>query len=246
MDNFSTTEIGVIGGAILFGLTTLGGLFLFLVKKNKFINKLFDADFFVGFMLSASAFGLIIPAFREANYSSNYVSILFSIAAGCSLLLLFDYFFKPNLTLQRNKNYKAISFFIAMVIHNFPEGLAAGASLSHGQSLHSFSIIAALGLQNIPEGFATGMSLVGVGVNPFVAFCGVVITGIVELAGGLLGGVFNSLVSDRYPLVLAFAGGSMMKVSLAEIIEKINLNDIDKIFNKNFIIGFLLMTVIAF
>lgn len=245
MENLSLIQLGSIGGFILFFLTTLGGALFLALREKKVIQHYFDADFFVGFMLAASAFGLILPAYGEAENSLSYVQISLSIFLGAALLILFDYGLKSIMKIEKSEHRKSIAFFLAMALHNLPEGLAAGASLSHAQSTHTFSILSALGIQNVPEGFTTGVSLLSLGLSPLLAFFGVFITGLVELFGGFLGGVLNTLVENQYPTILAFAGGAMMKVAIHELFEKIMNTDLNKVFNRNFILGFFLMALLS-
>lgn len=245
MENYSLIQLGIIGGLILFSLTALGGILFLCLRHKKIVQHYFDADFFVGFMLAASAFGLILPAFGEARNILNYFQIFMSIIFGATLLIAFDHVLQKYMKIEKGEHRKSIAFFLAMALHNLPEGLAAGAALSHAQSTHTLSILSAIGIQNIPEGFTTGISILSLGLSPFIAFVGVLLTGFVELFGGYLGGLLNTLVDDQYPVILAFAGGAMMKVAIHEVFEKILKTDLNKVFNKNFILGFFLMTLLS-
>lgn len=245
MENFSLIQLGVIGGIILCSLTIVGGILFLTLREKGFIQNYFDADFFVGFMLSASAFGLILPAFNAAENTFSYLQISLSIITGVVLLIFFDYVLKAVLKIEKGDHRKSVAFFLAMSLHNLPEGLAAGASLSHAQSAHTFSILSALGIQNVPEGFTTGASLLTLGISPVYAFFGVFLTGLVELFGGFLGGLLNTIVENQYPTILAFAGGAMMKVAIHELFEKIMNTDLNKVFNRNFILGFFVMTLLS-
>lgn len=239
--------LGLYGGGALALLTIVGGLFFYFARQKSFIKDYFDADFFVGFMLSASAFGLILPAFFEMKERSvfNLFGVTFSLIMGAMVLIFIQKFFDKLNYFQNTKSKKSLAFFIAMAVHNLPEGLAAGASLSHAQSAHTYSLVSAIGLQNIPEGFTTGLSLFSLGIQPWLAFFGVVITALVELIGGLLGGLLNFQLNSLFPFILAFAGGAMMKIAISEIFEKMTKYDLQNVFNKNFIIGFSLMALLT-
>lgn len=245
MEYLSQIQLGMLGGLILFSLTLLGGLFFLMLKNQKIIKHFFDADFFVGFMISASAFGLILPAYGEVKQINSYITVTAAIALGAITLIISDLFLQRFTSIEKAEHRKSIAFFAAMALHNLPEGLAAGASLSHSQSTHSFSIISAIGIQNIPEGFTTGISLLSLGTSPLFAFLGIFITGLVELFGGFLGGILNISLENQYPAILAFAGGAMMKVAINEIFEKIISTNFKKVFNRNFILGFFLMTLFS-
>jgi len=239
--------LGLYGGAILALLTAIGGLIFLFARHKSFIKNYFDADFFVGFMLSASAFGLVLPAFIEMKEPGmlKFFGVAFSIFIGALILILLQTLFDRFSYLQVDQNKKSIAFFLAMAIHNLPEGLAAGASLSHAQTTHTFSLISAIGFQNVPEGFTTGLSLFALGIQPWLAFSGVLLTAVIELFGGILGGLLNYQLNDFFPYILAFAGGAMMKIAIGEIFEKMTKYDLKNVINKNFIIGFSLMMLLT-
>lgn len=239
--------LGLYGGAVLALLTAVGGLIFLFARHRSFIKNYFDADFFVGFMLSASAFGLVLPAFMEMKEPGmmKFFVVVLSILMGALILILIQTFFDRYSYFQVNQYKKSLAFFLAMAIHNLPEGLAAGASLSHAQTTHTFSLVSAIGFQNIPEGFTTGLSLFALGVQPWFAFLGVLFTAIIELIGGLLGGLLNYQLNDFFPYILAFAGGAMMKIAIGEIFEKMTKYDLRNVFSKNFIIGFSLMMLLT-
>lgn len=239
--------LGLYGGAALGLLTAVGGLIFLFARQKSFIKNYFDADFFVGFMLSASAFGLVLPAFLEMKEPGviNFFGVAFSLLLGAIVLILMQKFFDNFSYFQNSQNKKSLAFFLAMAIHNLPEGLAAGASLSHAQTTHTFSLVTAIGFQNIPEGFSTGLSLFTLGVQPWMAFFGVLFTATVELVGGLFGGILNYQLDHLFPYILAFAGGAMMKIAISEMFEKMTKYDLKNVFNKNFIIGFSLMMLLT-
>ncbi|MBY0414144.1 MAG: hypothetical protein K2Q18_08255, partial [Bdellovibrionales bacterium] len=71
------------------------------------------------------------------------------------------------------------------------------------------------------EGFTTALSFITLGVNPLMAFLGTVVTGLVELGGGIIGGYMSQQIEGVLPILMAFAGGAMMNVVLGELAEKL-------------------------
>lgn len=220
--------LGLIGGGVSGLATTLGGAPI-LIKDSKIgkVLKNINMDFVIGLMLSAAAFSLIWPAYSRV-YSSNqgwqlqflYVSL--ALAGGVIFIKSAGRFIEHILRNNENarENKKAILFVIAMMVHNFPEGLASGASMTLPGS-QGFSLLGAIALQNVPEGFTTALSFITLGVNPMMAFLGNFVTGIVELVGGIIGGYMSEKIDGVLPILMSFAGGAMMSVVLGELAEKL-------------------------
>lgn len=247
MNSFSSIDLGIVGGLILLALTALGGILFLFLRHSLAIRSLLSTDFFTGFILAAAVFGLIVPAFQKSQTNELSFLTFISLLVGAILLYFFDHILNIFTVAKNNQHRRAYAFILAMILHNFPEGLAAGATLSVSNSINSYSVILALGLQNIPEGFATGMSLLTLGIGPTLAFVGVILTGLIELFGGMFGGILNSFLTNKYPLILAFAGGAMIKIVIQEIFntEKTLHLDTVRIFNKNFFLGFSLMSILS-
>lgn len=94
-------------------------------------------DFLIGFMLSAAAFSLILPAYNtflkneNVSMAVSFETLSLSLVLGFYFIKLTGQFLEKALT-GREKNLeskKAFLFVIAMMVHNFPEGLAAGATM---------------------------------------------------------------------------------------------------------------------
>lgn len=222
--------LGLIGGGVS-GLATTAGAIPILMNNSrigKYLNKI-NMDFVIGLMLSAAAFSLIWPAYQKV-YSSSAIEerkiqfmiisaallggIAFIKSAGRAL----EYVMRNNENARKNK--KALLFVIAMMVHNFPEGLASGATMTM-PGMEGYSLLGAIALQNVPEGFTTALSFITLGVNPMMAFLGTVLTGMVELGGGLIGGYMSQKIAGVLPILMAFAGGAMMSVVLGELVEKL-------------------------
>jgi ZIP family zinc transporter len=223
--------LGLIGGFVSGLATTLGAIPVLMnanSKLGKFLNKI-NMDFVIGLMLSAAAFSLIWPAYEKVYFASaieerhyQFIIISASLLGGIAFIRLtgnlISHVMRNNENLQKNK--KALLFVIAMMVHNFPEGLASGATMTL-PGTEGYSLLGAIAIQNIPEGFTTALSFITLGVNPMMAFLGTVVTGLVELSGGLIGGYMSAKINGVLPLLMAFAGGAMMSVVLGELAEKL-------------------------
>lgn len=240
---------GLIGGAVSGLATTLGGAPI-LIKDSKIgkVLKNINMDFVIGLMLSAAAFSLIWPAYEKAYSGSEKILQFILVSAALLGGVLFiksagrflEYVLRHNENARENK--KALLFVIAMMVHNFPEGLASGASMTLPGSQGN-SLLGAIALQNVPEGFTTALSFITLGVNPLMAFMGNMMTGLVELIGGVIGGYMSTKIDGVLPLLMSFAGGAMMSVVLSELIEKLKGESYAFLFRPGFLSGVALVIV---
>lgn len=240
--------LGFIGGGIS-GLSTTLGSVPVLFKNPRIANilKKINMDFVTGIMLSAAAFALIYPAYTSVATNSKQITdfiwvtlalfggVLFITTCGKALERLM----KNSKNLEQNK--KAMLFVIAMMVHNFPEGLASGASMTIPDKSQSVSLLTAIAVQNVPEGLTTALSFAALGLNPMWAFFGSMLTGVVELVGGIIGGHLSSQIDGILPLLMAFAGGAMMSVTIVEIIARLKAESFRFLIGPSFLSGIVLM-----
>ncbi len=244
--------LGLIGGGVSGLATTLGAIPILMnnSKIGRFLKNI-NMDFVIGLMLSAAAFSLIWPAYAKV-YTAELISekqfqfmiisaallagILFIKSAG----VIIEHVMKNSENLKKNK--KALLFVIAMMVHNFPEGLASGASMTL-PGTEGYSLLGAIALQNVPEGFTTALSFIALGLSPVLAFLGAFVTGLVELFGGLIGGYLSSKIDGILPLLMAFAGGAMMSVVLGELAEKLKGESYGFLVRPSFLSGVALVII---
>ncbi|TDP53480.1 ZIP family zinc transporter [Bacteriovorax stolpii] len=241
--------LGLIGGGVSGLATTLGGAPI-LIKDSKIgkILKNINMDFVTGLMLSAAAFSLIWPAYERVYFSAErsfqLLIVSFALVGGVifikSVGKFLEYLLRHNENARENK--KAMLFVIAMMVHNFPEGLASGASMTLPGS-QGVSLLSAIAMQNVPEGFTTALSFITLGVNPVMAFFGNMLTGVVELVGGIIGGYMSSQIDGVLPILMAFAGGAMMSVVLGELADKLKEGSYRFLMKPSFLSGMALVII---
>lgn len=237
-------ELGFVGGGIS-ALATVSGAVFILAKNSRFgkwLEKI-NMDFVIGLMLSAAAFSLILPAYessRELGENTFYkiASITCALFVGVLFIQLTGKLIDKLLINKEsfNENKKAILFVIAMMVHNFPEGLASGSSMTL-PGAQGYSILSAIAVQNFPEGFTTALSFMALGLSPLTAFFGALMTAFVELFGGIIGGYLSFRIEGILPYFMAFAGGAMMDVVLMELFEKIKKENIHFMGRPGFLSG---------
>lgn len=229
--------MGLLAGALTGLSTTLGAL---PVLRNKTTGwnpwKSLNLDFAIGMMLAAAAFNLIGPAY-SSSHSSFGVSL--ALALGVASIYGLSHLIHGFAPSEWSHHRRAWLFVTAMMLHNFPEGLASGAALSADSiSLaNGWTVVGAIVFQNFPEGLATAAAFLSIGLSRRTAFLGAMATGLMELFGGALGGVFTALTSNSLPFILAFAGGAMISVTLEEIFAKMKETRMRYILQKQFVAG---------
>ena len=238
------TAIGV-GGA-----TAVGALIGFAFKKisHKFSDIVLA--FAAGVMLAAAVIGLIIPS---VEYGGKYGLIITvtGIFAGAICLNLIDKLI-PHLhkiagadsEKHHNEGFnKVLLFVLAIAIHNFPEGIAAGVGFGSDNTAEALLIAGGIALQNIPEGMVIIGPMLAVGVKPGKTLVFAMLTGVVEIAGTLLGYLAVSRAAAILPFALAFAGGTMLYVISDEMIPETHAHGHERGATYALLVGFCVMLV---
>ena len=251
----------IIGISFIFLCTTLGALFVFFFKKNEISFKLNQV--FIGFasgvMLSASFFSLILPALEEeVSYMPSFVIVAISVVAGALFLWGIDKLV-PHFHVQTNEEEgmkshlnKTWKMFLAVTIHNIPEGLsvgiAFGVALSNGGNyqlvIGALLLALGIGLQNIPEGAVVSLPIKSETGSANKAFWFGVFSGIVEPIAAGIGLVLAMQIQAIMPYALAFAAGCMIYVVAEEMIPELKGDNNDHFGVFAFISGFVIMMIL--
>ncbi len=242
------TALGV-GGA-----TVIGALIGFIFKNlsHKFSDMILS--FAAGVMLSAAAFGLILPSLSYGENPSVWMVVL-GVFCGSLVLNLMDKLI-PHLhrlsgtdieshsgkTEQLNK---VLLFVMAIAIHNLPEGIAAGVGFGTGNTAEALTIAGGIALQNIPEGMVIIAPMLASGMSKKRTLLIAAMTGIVEVFGTFLGYFAISISNAILPFALAFAGGTMLYVISDEMIPETH-HEGARGATYALLIGFCLMLVMDF
>ncbi len=243
------TALGV-GGATLFG-----SLIGFIFKKISHRFSDIVLAFAAGVMLAAAVLGLIVPAvdYGVADRGTAYGVIItvVGIFAGALCLNLIDKavphmhkLMGADIEPHRNANLSKVLLFVTAIgIHNLPEGIAAGVGFGSGDTSQALLIAGGIALQNIPEGMVIIGPMLAAGVSPKKTFICAMITGLVEVAGTLLGYAAVSVASVILPFALAFAGGTMLYVISDEMIPETHAHGSEQGATYALLVGFCLMLV---
>lgn len=220
------------GGLVSLISTTLGASFVF-AGKNKRFNPMsvLTLDFAIGMMLAASALSLISPAYSSLpSFDFNHVAFVTAALLGGIVFILG---LGRVLEVSSGQSSRAAVFVIAMMLHNLPEGMAAGAGGN--------KVLAAIALQNIPEGMTTALAFAALGLPLPMAFIAAMASGVVEMLGAFGGAWAANATTASLPYILAFAGGAMMSATLRELWERSKENGWQILYKKEFVMGGLLI-----
>ncbi len=240
------TALGV-GGA-----TVLGAALGFCFKRipHRYNDALLS--FAAGVMLAAAIMGLILPAVELGSRHGVWMAAL-GVFVGALFLTFADRLIPHLHSLAgmereahgRNRELDRILLFIlAIAIHNFPEGVAAGVASGQEDIGNAVSVGVGIMLQNIPEGMIVISPLLLAGVSRGRAFLIASFTGVIEVFGTFLGYFAVSIVSTILPFALAFAGGTMLYVIGDEMIPETHSHGYERLATYSLLAGFVLMLVL--
>ncbi len=239
------TALGV-GFATMFG-AIIG--FVFKKISHKFSDIVLS--FAAGIMLAAAILGLILPAL-EYGGKFGIVTTLAGIFAGALCLNLMDKLVPHihNLLIPEDNDYewnktvnKVLLFVLAIAIHNLPEGLAAGVGFGSGSTADALFIAGGIALQNIPEGMVIIAPMLASGISHKKTLVCALLTGVIEIAGTLLGYFAVNISVAILPFSLAFAGGTMLYVISDEMIPETHAHGSQRGATYALLVGFCLMLV---
>lgn len=249
----------ILGIAFIFAMTTAGSAFVFFFKNDisKKVNTVF-LGFASGIMLAASVFGLLIPAVEGASSWGvwSFVPALIGFFIGGLFLMVLDHvvphMHKTGLEEgPKTELNKSIKMFLAVTLHNIPEGLAVGfafgAAAAIGESaayISALGLAIGIGIQNLPEGAAVSLPMKNVTGNKGKAFLFGAGSGSVEPIFAVIGYFLAACISVLQPWLLAFAAGAMIFVVAEDLIPDAKLEENPHLGTWGVMIGFGLMMVL--
>lgn len=249
----------LIGIPLIFVCTCIGALFVFFIRKKEIspqLGKIFTG-FAAGVMFSASFFSLIKPALEsEVSYMPTWLVVAISVVLGAAFLWGIDKLV-PHFHTSENQDEglttkklsKTSKMFLAVTIHNVPEGLSVG--IAFGVALSQPDNVALLtgalllaigiGIQNIPEGAVVSLPIKSETGSSSKAFTFGMLSGIVEPIAAVFGLFLAMQIQGIMPWALAFASGCMIYVVAEEMIPEMTSEGHDHFGVWSFIVGFIIM-----
>ena len=246
------TAIGV-GGATVIG-ALLG--FCFRNISHKFSDAVLG--FAAGVMLCAAVVGLVLPSIEYGGGGAPALLItIVGVFVGALVLNLIDRLV-PHLhrvTAGADSDQemhpdsaarvgKIMLFVLAIAIHNFPEGIAAGVGFGSDNVTSALTIAGGIALQNIPEGMVIIAPMLAAGISKKRTFFIAAATGLIEVIGTLIGYFAVHVSVAVLPFALAFAGGTMLYIISDEMIPETHAHGNERGATYALLCGFCLMLAV--
>ncbi len=220
--------ITVLGISFIFIMTALGAAVAFLFKGEIPVQiHAFFLGFASGVMIAASVWSLLLPSIAQSERIWGKLSFFpaaLGVLLGGLLLVLFDALMKKHSVGNTTWN-KTHRLFLAITLHNIPEGLAVGfafgAAVSDGgigAFLSALMLAIGIGVQNFPEGAALALPLKMELNSNRKAFIYAAASGIVEPIFALVGYFLAAGLAIWQPWFLSFSAGAMLFVAADDLI----------------------------
>lgn len=236
--------------------TTLGASCVFFLKNDMSDSlRRALAGFAAGIMVSASFFSLILPALEQTEGMGKlaFLPVAFGFLAGMMFLYILDMLVPhvhgdkseegPKSGLTRNTK-----LFLAVSLHNLPEGMVVGIVFAgwlsgHEQISLASAIVLSVGiaLQNFPEGAIVSMPLRAEGMAKNRTFLMGMLSGVIEPVGALMTALAAWFFLPVLPALLGFAAGAMFYVVVEELVPEMAQGEHKNIGTVCFAVGFLCM-----
>ena len=214
--------------------------------------------FAAGVMIAASVWSLLIPSIEVAGDGWgvwSWVPAAVGFLLGGLFLVLLDHVlphFHAGTGHEEGphvKVHKSTRLFLAVTIHNIPEGMAVGVAYAafiaspSGEALGgALALSIGIAIQNFPEGAIISMPLRAGGVSKSKAFLYGVLSGIVEPIGAAITLLMVSAILPILPFLLGFAAGAMIYAVVKELMPSVSeRGEVGAIF---FALGFSVMMVL--
>lgn len=217
--NFLTET--VIGILLPFVGTTVGAATVLFMKKQS--NPRFHRamlGFAAGVMTAASVWSLLIPSIESAG---SWIPAVTGFLIGTAAMTALDAVVPTPEPKKEPKLGENLLLFIAVTLHNIPEGMAVGVAFAGAISgvlpiSEALTLSIGISVQNFPEGTIISAPLVTDGMNKRKAFAYGVLSGAVEPVASIITVLLTWLVAPILPFVLSFAAGAMIYVVSQELI----------------------------
>ncbi len=204
--------------------TLLGGIIIFFHIKTTHIQKFitFCLAFSIAIMIGISLTDLIPTSVFEILYTYNLgaflITIILSLFLGFILVIIINKLMKDN----NDSLYKlGILSMVALIIHNFPEGIAT--FMGSMQDVHlGLKLSLAIMFHNIPEGISIAVPIYYSTHSKRKALLSTFLSGLFEPLGAILAYLFLSkfITPVFISITLLFVAGIMITLAIEEMLPK--------------------------
>ena len=215
----------LIAALMMYLMTTLGAASVFFSKKiNKTVITALTA-LAAGIMIAASFFSLLLPAIEYESKVPSYITVTVGFLLGGAFIILSDYgLSRSKLSFESIGDKKNALLFIAVTLHNIPEGMSVGvafavSAVATGNTvLSAFLLAVGIAVQNLPEGLCVAFPLRAKGMSPMRSFLFSQASGAIEIPAAVIGALAAGAIGGLLPWALSFSAGAMIAVVCSELI----------------------------
>lgn len=227
--------------------TVLGAFIVFFTNKNNKKLITFSLSFSAGIMITVSLTDLY-PTSQKVFIENlgNLKGILYSLLfmlIGIFLALLIDIFipsYEERKSSKENSDLYKVGLvtMIALMLHNFPEGILTFIS-GYEDIFLGTSITTAIALHNIPEGISIALPIYLASKNKAKAFKFTFLSGMAEPFGALIAFLFLKPFINDFILAVCFSivSGIMLYISFGELIPEARKSGYKKIYLFSLFLG---------
>ena len=228
------------GLTMIAGLATgIGSLIALIAKRTNTKFLCVSLGFSAGVMIYVSFMDLIPVAKEELvlhfGNKQGMLCLLLAFFGGMGLITLIDFLIpKTNNphelhdvedmsnsgSRQKSLQRMGVAVALALVIHNFPEGIATFTAAITGGFSIAIPITVAIAIHNIPEGIAVSVPIYHATGNKRKAFWYSFLSGLAEPLGALIAFLFLMPFWSPFinGIVMAAVAGIMVYISLDELL----------------------------
>ena len=258
----SPIALALFGGLITWTFTSLGSALVFIFFseiKPKVLATMYG--FAAGVMTAASFWSLLAPSIELSSkmdlpkwiipvlgflFGSFFIWILDKVLPHMHIVNGHEEKEGPKIQLS-----KSVLLFLAITLHNIPEGLAVGVTFgafSIGQSgitlASAMALTLGIGLQNFPEGAAVSLPLKTSGVSKLKSFALGSLSGLVGPIAAIIGALTVTKLTLILPAALSFSAGAMIYVVIEELVPEAVAEEHNHFGVFGFIFGFAIMMIL--
>lgn len=254
--------LALFGGLITWTFTSLGSALVFVFFseiKPKVLACMYG--FAAGVMTAASFWSLLAPSIELSSNMDipNWIVPVFGFLIGSFFIWILDKVI-PHIHMVNGHEEKegpkvqlskSVLLFLAITLHNIPEGLAIGVTFgafSIGQSgitlAAAMALTLGIGLQNFPEGAAVSLPLKTTGVSKLKSFALGSFSGLVEPIASVIGALAVTKLTLILPIALSFSAGAMIYVVIEELVPEAVAEEHNHFGVFGFILGFAIMMIL--
>ena len=233
----------------MYAMTACGALFVFFSKKinNRILTALTGAA--AGIMIAASFFSLLLPAIEYESALPSYVTVTLGFLLGGAFIVFSDVALsRSKRVFHRSGDKKSALLYLAVTLHNIPEGMAVGVAFAQcgnvpAATLSAVLLAVGIAVQNFPEGMCVAFPLRAQGMSATKAFLFSQGSGAVEIPACVLGAVAATVIAGLMPWALSFSAGAMVAVVCSELIPEC-FSENKMLASAGVILGFCVMMIL--